>query len=134
MKHSNYHRCLRVSALVCSFVLLFESGLLSSSTAQISRGTHAYVATAVGMSAGVDPTELNTFTAELTQQKRELEAREAALKEREISVNLNDGSVVTNDTTTYVLASILFILLLLILLNYVLDYIRIRENREMQTV
>ena len=88
------------------------------------------MANAVGMSVGVKPTELNTYTAALTQKERELEAREAALRDREISVNLSTDSNRETDTSTYVLASILFILLVLILLNYSLDYIRAKENQD----
>jgi hypothetical protein len=122
-----YHRILRVSALVCALVLVFESGLISENTATVARGTQAYLATAIGMSAGVEPTELNQYTAALTERERDLNAREAALSEREISVQV--GGVNTNNmATTYILASVLFILLVLILLNYTLDYLRMREQ------
>jgi hypothetical protein len=83
------------------------------------------------MSASVTPTELNQYTAALTQKQRELEAREAALTEREIAVDISTGGTVNSDTTTYILASILFILLVLIVLNYVLDYLRSRERQSM---
>lgn len=112
---------------------MFESGLLSESTARVAEGTHAYLANAVGMSASVQPTELNTLTAELTAKQRELDAREAALREREIAVDLNSGAVSSN-TSSYVLSSILFVLLVLIILNYALDYLRSREEREVQPV
>jgi hypothetical protein len=85
------------------------------------------------MSAGVAPTELNQYTAALTQKERELEAREAALAEREISVNLTTGTN-SNERMTYILAAILFILLVLIVLNYLLDYLRTREQQQLQTV
>ncbi len=127
-KNSNYHRVLRVSALVCAIALVFESGLLSESTAVLSQNTHSYLANAVGMTVGVAPTELNQYTAQLTQKERELDAREAALNERAISVNLANAGESTNDTATYLLASILFILLVLILLNYILDYLRMKEQ------
>lgn len=133
MKNSNYHRFLRVSAVVCALALVFESGLVSESTAQISRGTHTYLANAIGMSASVQPTELNTITAALTARERELAAREAALREREISVGISSGDV-SNEKATYLLASILLILLVLILLNYALDYLRSREGRVIRTV
>lgn len=127
IQESMYHRVLRVSAVVCAFVLLFESGLLSESTAYLSMNTHQYLANAVGMSAQIEPTELNMFTAELTRQKTELDAREAALKDREIAIGLNGRP---NETSTYVLASILFVMLVLIILNYTLDYLRAKEQRQ----
>jgi hypothetical protein len=127
---------LRVAAPVFAIALVFQSGLLSDATAEIARGTEAYLANAVGMSASVEPTELNQYTAELSAKEQELAAREAALEEREIAVGLSsEGSSPRNDTTTYVLAGILFILLVLIVLNYTLDYLRARDARhELQTV
>ena len=133
IRHSMYHRVLRVFSLVVAFVLLFESGLISDSTARISSNTHMYLANAVGVGATVTPTELNQYTAALTQKEQELLARETALRDREIAVNLSTESS-DNDRAVYVLASILFILLVLIVLNYTLDYLRIRERKELQTV
>lgn len=133
MKDSLYHSFLRIAAVVCAVVLVFESGLLSETTAELSQNTHAYLANAIGMSASVQPTELNKYTAELTAKERELAEREAALKEREIAVGLStDGG--SNDTATYILASVLFILLVLILLNYILDYMRAREEEVLKPV
>jgi hypothetical protein len=132
-KNTTYHRILRVSALVLALVLIFESGLLFKSTQTLAVNTHQYLAGAVGMSASVQPTELNQYTAALTQKERELQEREAALAQREISVGLSTETG-DNATATYVLSSILFILLVLILLNYALDYLRTRERRDMQTV
>ena len=129
---SHYHRILRISALVCAIALVFESGLLVESSAKLAQNTHLYLANAVGMSAGVAPTELNQYTAQLTQKERELDEREAALAEREIEVSLSTQSAAGNDTATYLLASVLFILLVLILLNYTLDYLRLKEQRGKQ--
>ena len=131
--HTVYHRILRISVLVCAIALVFESGIVSESTAVLSQNTHSYLANAVGMSAGVAPTELNQYTAALTQKERELEAREAALSEREIAVNLTTGSS-SNERVTYILAAILFILLVLIVLNYLLDYLLSLQQQQLQTV
>lgn len=109
-------------------MLVFDSGIISESTAKLSNGTQNYLANAVGMTASVAPTELNQFTAQLTEREKELSSREQALREREIEVGLNGGGQ-SNDYSTYLLASILFIMLVLILLNYVLDYIRSREKQ-----
>jgi hypothetical protein len=92
------------------------------------------MANAIGMSASVQPTELNELTAGITQRQQELDAREAALSEREISVGLSTSGSAGNDTAIYVLSSILFILLVLILLNYVLDYLRTKERQDFQPV
>ncbi len=127
VQFSNYHRILRVSLVVCALMLVFDSGLISDSTARLSNGTQNYLANAVGMTASVAPTELNQFTAQLTEREQELSSREAALREREIAVGLNEGGH-ANDYSTYLLASILFILLVLVILNYVLDYLRSKER------
>lgn len=124
--NSLYHRILRVSAVVVALVLVFQSGLISDTTAQLSQTTELYLANAVGMSAKVESTNLNEMTAQLTAQKTLLDQREAALREREIDIQFGGGGT---DYSTYVLASILFILLVLILLNYALDYFRYRDEK-----
>lgn len=124
LQHSLYHRLLRVSAAVLAVVLLFESGLAVSTTADLARQTHLYLAQSVSMSASVQPTELNQFTAELTKQKQLLDAREAALREREIAVELNSSA--GNERATFAIAAMLFILLVLIVTNYILDFWRSR--------
>ena len=124
--NSLYHRILRVSAVVVAFVLVFQSGLISDTTARLSQTTELYLANAVGMNASVAPTELNQMTAQLTAQKTLLDQREAALREREINIEFGGGN--SPDYSTYVLASVLFILLVLILLNYALDYFRYRDR------
>lgn len=124
IKHSMYHRVLRVSALVCALVLLFESGLVHNSTAILSQNTHQYLANAVGVGASVEPTELNMVTAELTAAKIQLE------REREINVGLAQGQ--DSNQAIYILSGILFILLVLIVLNYTLDYLRYREQKALR--
>ncbi len=130
MDQSLYHSMLRVAIVVCAIALVFDSGVVSDTTKQLSNGTQSYLANAVGMSASVEPTELNTLTAEFTARMRMLDEREAALRDREIAVDLNQGG--GNDYSTYVLSGILFILLVLILLNYTLDYLRLKEQTRQQ--
>lgn len=133
MEHTNYHRFLRVAAVVFALILVFDSGIVSESTARLANGTQTYIATAIGVGASVQPNELNMLTAELTSRQRELDAREAALREREIAVNLNGVGPASGEYSTYILASILFILLILILLNYTLDYLRSKELQTAQS-
>ncbi len=121
-----YHRVLRVASVVCALVLLFESGLISPVTKQLSVETHQYLANAVSVGASIEPTELNSLTSELTKQKLALQAREQQIAEREIEIGLTAGQSI-NQTSTYVLSGVLFILLVLIVLNYTLDYLRARE-------
>lgn len=124
IKQSMYHRVLRVAALTCALVLLFESGLVHNSTALLSQNTHQYLANAVGIGATVEPTELNMVTAELTAAKMEL------AREREINVGLAGGQ--SSDRAIYILSGILFILLVLIVLNYTLDFLRYREQKSLR--
>jgi hypothetical protein len=102
--------------------------MVHESTALISQNAHQYLANAVGVGASIEPTELNTLTAEMTKQRLALDAREQAIKEREIEVGLTGGES-SNDRAIYILSGILFVLLVLIVLNYVLDYLRARERR-----
>ena len=122
---SMYHRLLRIGALTLALLLLFVSGIINDTTAELANLSTEQMANAVGMSVGVAPTELNTITAGLSAWDRELAAREADIVEREIAVGLNTGGTQANaDWSTFILATILFILLLLIVLNYALDYMR----------
>lgn len=127
MKDSLYHIVLRTSALTLALVLLFDSGLLSGATAKISQNTQDYVANAIGMYAGVEVTELNQYTAELTARDRVLTQREGEIAQREIAVNLAESGEAT-DYSTFIISLLLFIILVLIVLNYALDYVRMREQ------
>jgi hypothetical protein len=98
--------------------------LVHHSTMLLSQNTHQYLANAVGVGAAVEPTELNVVTAELTAARIELE------REREINVGLAQGR--RSDTVIYILSGILFILLVLIVLNYTLDYLRYREQKTLR--
>lgn len=132
--HSNslYHSLLRIATAVVAVMLVFEGGLLSPVTAKLADRTELYLANAVGVSVGIAPTELNQMTAALTARDRELDERELAIAEREIEVGLNDtGTVAGMDSGTFILATILFILLVLIILNYALDYARNKERRRL---
>lgn len=123
-----YHSFLRIVALTFAVVLLFDSGLLNPATSELSNNTQLYLASAVGVRASVEPTELNTLTAQITSRERDLDAREAALTQREISVGLG-GDLLSGKTnySTYILSVILFILVVLIVLNYALDFARERR-------
>ena len=134
MHQSLYHSLLKIGALTLACVLVFESGLVSIKTEKLADNAGKYLANAIGVTVGVKPTELNTYTAELTKMEQDLKEREAALEEREIAVNLSTEETGAtgggSDLSTYILSTILFILLVLIVLNYILDFIRAR-NRDL---
>jgi len=128
MQNTTYHSLLRISALTFAVMLLFDSGLLSPVTGQISQNTQIYLASAIGMQASVVPTELNQITAELTQRDRLLTQRENDIAAREIAVDLDKKGAPTADFSSYIMSILLFVILVLIVLNYALDYVRYRER------
>lgn len=128
MEHTLYHSILRVSAAVCALILLFDGGFIVEDTAELSQNAQYYVANAISVSVGIPPTELNTMTAALTERQRELDAREQAIIEREITLQENPAVAPQSDISTFLISVVLFILLSLIILNYGLDYARVRKE------
>ncbi len=127
MEHTLYHSVLRTSALTMALILMFVSGIISPVTEQVAIDAERYVASAVGAYASVEPNGINEITAALTAKENALAAREAALQERELSLGLQTDTA-SNDYTTYILSVILFFLLVLIVINYVLDFLRSRSR------
>lgn len=127
MQRTLYHSLLRISGVVVALVLLFDSGLVAPGSDILSQNTQNYLANAVGVSAGVEVNEVNILTAELTKQTVALEQREQELVEREIAIQRNQAAPAQEDYSTYILSVVLFILLVLIVMNYGLDYARMRR-------
>ena len=125
-----YRSLLRVSAVVTACVLVFQAGLIDERSATVfSQAGDSLAAMTVGATASVAPNEFNQITAELTRQEQLLQAREAEITSREIELGLQQGEPAVNQTTTYLIAAILFIQLVLLVLNYALDYLRARERQ-----
>lgn len=123
LENTLYHSFLRVAVAVCALALVFDSGLLFSSTANISNLVQQNVATVIGVKASVAPNDMNVLTARITELETDLQA-----KERLIAVNLQEREVGGSlDTSTFVLSITVFILLVLMILNYTLDYLRARR-------
>ncbi len=118
-----YHSFLRVAICVFAFLLVFDSGVLIKQTASLSDFTQNHLANVVGVTVGVAPNDVNQLTSRITELETEL-----ARKERLIAVNVRDNAAGGIDKSTYFLSAILFILLVLIVLNYALDYLRTRKN------
>lgn len=129
MQNSLYHSLLRVATASLALVLLFDSGFVLPVTKELSNNTQLYLGNVVGVSAGVEATELSLMTAELTKKEQELITREQEIKEREIKLDNNPLGSQSSDTSTFVLSVILFILLTLIVLNYALDFVRANKNQ-----
>jgi hypothetical protein len=122
LENTLYHSFLRIAICVFAVALIFDSGILLDSTAKISSQAQKQMASAVGVKVGVAPNEVNQLTGRITELERDL-----ALKEREIAVNTSGGAAPAN-TSTFILSALLFIMLVLIVLNYALDYLRARPE------
>lgn len=127
LEHSAYHKSLRVVTLVMSFVLVFQSGLLSNSTAQLSTITGQYLVAAVGVSVGVPENDLNVLTTRIAELESQVGYKDAQLRERELALGLSDQGA-SQGRVTLILAAIQLVLLLLIVVNYGLDYWRARRR------
>ncbi len=128
MMATRYHSFLRISLLVATVVLLFDGGFFSPVTKELSDNTILYIGSVgAGMFASVPPNEVNTLTAQITERERELDAREGALREREIQARSYDTDT---DYSVYILSGIVFILTVLIVLNFGMDWMRVRKYRE----
>ena len=131
MQVDRYRSFLRVSMLVMTTVLVFDSGVAFPITKQLSDNTVLYLASVgagVGATATVPVNEINALSAQLREQKEVLDAREAALHEREITSRSFEVSGDTN-YSTYIISTILFILTVLLVLNYAMDWARMRSLR-----
>lgn len=126
---------MRVSVLVSAFLLVFDSGVLSPITRQLSDATITYIAAVgVGTSASVPENEINALSAQIAERQRVLDAREAELREREIASREFGASGTNGNMSTYIISTILFILTVLLVLNYAMDWARVRTFRyEKQT-
>ncbi len=132
MQGSRYHKILRTSLLVTALMLLFDGGFVHPVTKQLSDNTLLYLAsTRTSVLATVPENELNAITTALSARERELDQREAALREREIATR--DFGAGEPDYSTYILAAILFILTVLIVLNYAMDWTRMRKLYRYET-
>lgn len=125
-QHSLYHSLLRIGVATLTCTLLFVSGTIHPVTQQLTEDTERYLATTISASAGVAPTELNQITAALTEQSIALEEREASLRERELAVGLVGQTQaepwLSAEAATWLNSALLFVLIALLLLNYVLDF------------
>ncbi len=122
LQQSLYHSFLRISALLFALILLFDSGLVLPVTKQLSTNAGLHIASVVGVTVGVAPNEVNQLTSRITELETELAAKERLIA---VSVQKNENS--NFDTSTFILSVILFILLTLIILNYILDYQRSKK-------
>ena len=127
MKASNYHRLLRISLLVSAIALVFESGLINQSTSYIAKGTHVYLANVINSPSQTVETKNNLYAIESSNEDKQSAALQEAAKEREVGPQAST-EIIYNNRATYTLSIVVFMLLVLIILNYALDYIRSRRR------
>ncbi len=134
MQVNRYHSFLRISMVVTALVLLFDGGFLFPVTKQFSDSTVSYVASiGTGMFASVPQNEINSLSAQIAEKQRELDAREASLNEREIDARSFGTDTESTDYSTYILSVILFILTVLLVLNYLMDWARVKKQTRYAT-
>jgi hypothetical protein len=109
---SSYHSVLRVTALIFAMVLVFESGLLSPVTQRTSHLAGQQLASVV---TGTVDTALYSEGSQTRALGEEATFSTQSLRE-------------PISKSTFLLSVAVFILLLLIILNYILDYLRRREK------
>lgn len=128
LEHSAYHKTLRVSSVIFAAVLLFQSGFFSPLTAQLSDRTTQYLASAVGVHVGVPENDTNRLTTRIAELEAQVVDQNTQLRERDLATGLREGFG-GSPTATFLLSGILFIMLVLIVLNYALDFYRSRQER-----
>lgn len=113
---------------IALFSVTFGSAFLTS----VSRGAASFgnfLGAQVGVSVGVAPNEFTKIAQEVTLKQEELEARELAIIEREKALEKREEVASIFNIEWYV-TIMAFILLLLILLNFYLDWRRDYYPRE----
>lgn len=106
---SFYHQSLRVSLVVMAVTLVFVSGILHSSTQTLTVAVERQLASVIGASSVIN------YSVDSVQIDKNLDTEGAIIDSRLIN------------QSTFLVASVLFILLLLTVLNYVLYYLRHKE-------
>jgi len=109
-----YHSILRISVLVFALALVFESGILSSVTQTIAHTAGEQFATAI------------QATTDNANYDEEVLSPEIARNQSEVKTLTVSP---TTTKSTFLLSAIVFILLLLVVLNYILDYLRSKERQ-----
>lgn len=114
--------------MIVALLLVFDSGVLFPVTKQLSDNTLQYLGSVgTGVFASVPQNEINTLTAQISERERALDARESQLQEREIAARRYETTS-GPDYSTYIISFILFILSVLMVLNYAMDWTRVKQG------
>jgi len=104
---------------------VIAAGILAVYFNSAAGGMFRQLGSVVGMYAGVEPNEYNLLAQQLDQRNKELDAREAELAQQEV---LLKESVVSDRASIVYATAIGFLLLVLVVLNFYLDWKRGREE------
>lgn len=128
MQKKNRHKNI-ISVLVIANVLmvtvLLNNYVLKGGT--IPALDFSQLGNAVGVSVGVPPNQYNTVAQELDEWDKRLDRREQELNEREVL--LRESGQTSSDTSSVYIMAIGFLLLLLIVINFVLDWKRFERKK-----
>lgn len=117
--------------LVAAIIVAGNFTARDISLQKLSIGAYENLANVAMISVGVPATPENTLALQLAQREGDLTQRESQLIERERSLGTKYEEAIAQNKrlTLYVLGSVTFLLLLLILLNFYLDLKRDEEDR-----
>jgi len=103
-------------------IFFFELGL---SPIDITKFAGSKIGSAVGMSVGVAENPFNKLALQLEEKEKILEEKEIELNKKE--AELNKESILDNDSLLLFSAGGILVLLVLILINFYLDYKRRKQ-------
>ena len=101
------------------------AGILSLYTSGVGGGMVRQLGSVVGIYAGVEPNEYNLLAQQLEEKRKELDARENQIAQQE---ELIKESVVSDKASIVYATAIGFLLLVLVILNFYLDWKRNRNS------
>lgn len=113
-----YHSALRICVVLFALALVFESGILSPATRNIAHLAGQQFATAIQATVDTSYSEDAMLIAE-TNNSQLIETSIPATQ--------------PIDRSTFLLSVMVFILLLLIVLNYILDHLRNQVHKHLES-
>lgn len=111
-----YHSVLRVSALLLALALVVQSGVISPETQTFSHLAGQQFATVIQATA--DPLSPSDQVAQIAQTE---------------STEATTPTTQAISQSTFLISGLLFIILLLIILNYILHHLRHKEQEYLQS-
>lgn len=111
---------MRRTYVITGLIVAAVVGVSYLSLAGFGGGVFRQLGSVVGMYASIEPNDYNLLAQQLNKRSQELDAREAALEEKELSTSSNTNTQSDRKAIVYI-TSIGTLLLALVLLNFYLD-------------